>query len=111
MSKSKKMEDTPEDSKKVILRVASNIVHKLTETLLPSDGRELLKAIVERNCLHTDEDGVLGRALNFRKTGSHEKRLLRCIAVGNLGRDATTKLFCDHVDYGRTLSTGDERMS
>lgn len=66
---------------------------------------------MERSGLQSDEDAILGKALKFSKTGSHEKMLLRFIAVGNLGRDAATKLICDDVDYGRTLSNADERTS
>lgn len=111
MLKSKLLDDVPEDSKNVLLRVASNIVYKVMDTFLRSDGRGLLKAVMERTGLHRDEHGVLGRALSLSKTGCMEKRLLRCIAVGNLGREDATKLICDDVDYGRTLPYSEEANS
>lgn len=76
------------------------------ERLLPCDGRGLLKAILERSGSHSVEDGVLGRALKFSKSGINEKRLLRFIALRNLGRD-DTKLIYDDVNYGRAMSTAD----
>lgn len=111
MLKSKNLQEVSEESRKVLVRVASNIFRKVMQTLPQCDGHELLKASMEQIGLLNDEEGVLGKDMSFSKTGSLEKRLLRCIAVKNLGREEATALICDDVDYGRTLATNNEGTS
>lgn len=90
--KNKKMLELSEVSSKVLIPVTRSIVQKVTETILPCDGHELMKAVLQQNGFVRDKRGVIGNALKSSRLGSLEKRLLRIVAVGNLSRKEAIKI-------------------
>lgn len=72
MLKLKKLEEVPEEPRKLLVRVASNILGKVMENLLPCDIHVFIKVVAEQIGLMTDKDGVLEKDIYFSKTGSRK---------------------------------------
>lgn len=103
MLQNKKIEELSDVSSKILISVARSMIHKLIETLLPCDGQELMKDLLDTNGFARDEIVFIETALKYRKTGSLEKKLIRCVAAGNLSRKEAIKLILRDVSMTRVV--------
>lgn len=101
----KKLHDIDDRMKHVLVRILRNILVKVTESFLPNDTKALLSEAVEADGVERHHDAIFLKELRCARKASLKKRLLRCVAVGNMKRTDAPRVIRSDVQ-GLELDDG-----
>lgn len=94
----KQVKDIDYVKRKKLVRIVKNMLLKVSESFLPNDAKGLLAAAMREISVDEHYGNIFMRGMQYAKRSSLEKRLLRCVAVGNMKREDALSVIKDDVE-------------
>lgn len=82
-----------------MLGLPKHVFIKISKCLLHNDNRNLLAAAVEQIGVEKHQNDIFMKGMKYTKKSCPEKRLIRCVAAGNMERKDVLDLTEKDAEY------------